>query len=511
MREMPAPMPKRPGTTFSFRSCKHHAFRSDNFLEENMLKYNHSGIPVYRPIGPILDYLPFTSDQTIGNWYRGMRKRVVHSLNYDRRMMDRFRSFVQTRLSDYPILPRVDFSHEFLDTWLENSGYTSRQKKNFHRELDAYLDNRVNKKFLYGIKSFIKREFYGEQKEPRIINGPTDMLKAVVAPYVKLMEEHVYNEHYIKHCSRADVCDRMKRIQNKFNLLYETDYSSFEGTFSVELMKACELQLFKHMLRNNHRIYKIIEHVDIGEHYFKCKFNNEEGVCKSTGSRLSGCLWTSLGNGFTNQMVIEFVKYMTQKKCKDCIDIDYLVEGDDGLIGSNLQLDWAIVGKLGLSLKCKQSHDFNELSFCGLCVGPQGLMPGSFKRVVEKFGLSTNSEIINQHNWNSTYIKIRCKELLRAKAMCLLVSNKAVPILQPLACKILELTSDVHVSTRDFSYYWEIEMQNVLNESLMPIEINMESRKFFESRYNITLNEQLRYEQMIFNMTDVHTVMSMAV
>lgn len=477
------------------------------YSEAELLTQHTSGKPVACAIGPVLDYTPHIVDQSIGNWVRGMRKRCVHEQHIEHGTMSRFADFVDAYVQRFVPLPYIEPSHEFLDTWLENSKYTTKQKKMFHKKLDEFMDPRVSKHKLFEIKSFIKREFYGETKEPRIINGPSEMLKAVVAPYVKAMEEQVYDEHYIKHTSRMGVAAKMQRIKDKFSLLYETDYTSFEGTFTCELMQACELKLFKRLLLNNPKIYNIIKETDIGKHIARARFNPDYGKCEFYGSRLSGCLWTSLGNGFTNQMVIEFIRKCTSKHTKTPPIIDYLVEGDDGLIGSSTKLDWDIANMLGLKLKVKESHDFNELSFCGLCLGPQGLMPGSFTRVIEKFGFTTDAEMLRPENHHRPYIQKLGRELIKAKAMSLLASNKAVPILQTLACKVMELTSGEKVSFRHFNYYWEIEMQNVLRESLLPIEVSMESRRFFEARFNISVAEQLEIENRIMHMDSLFTVM----
>lgn len=466
-----------------------------------------------KAIGPILDYTPPIVDQSVGNWVRGMTKRVAHEIKYKKWRMAQFREFVKNYVKRYQPIPYYELNHDFLDTWLNDGDgkYTCAQKKMFHRELDGFYDPQVKKRKLFEVNSFIKREFYTERKEPRIINAPSQMLKAVTAPYLKKMEEVVYDDHFIKHKTRMEVAEMLGRIQKEYSLLYETDYSSFEGTFSKELMASCELILFKRLLANNPEVYDIIATVDLGTRRLRSKFGNDRGEANLAGSRLSGCMWTSLGNGFTNYMVIKFIEHMTAKRKKLPIHTDFLVEGDDGLIGSSVELDWEIAGQLGLRLKCHKSHNFNELSFCGLCLGPQGLMPGSFQRVIEKFGYSTQHELLNPENQHRTYVKRLGRELIKAKAMSLLASNKAVPILQPLAVKIIELTSTEKVNLRHFNYYWEIEMQNVLGESMQPTPISHESRQFFADRYGIGIKRQQRIEEQIQQMTDVDVIMCLEI
>lgn len=476
---------------------------------EELLTEKNSGKPVASAIGPVLDYTPPIVDQSLGNWVRGMRKRCLHELKVNRRTMSQFSSFVYNYVQRFQPLPHMDMSHELLDDWLATTKYNAKQKKMYHRELDHYLDKSYNKSRMYNIKSFIKREFYTETKEPRIINAPSEMLKAVVGPYVKQMEHAVYDEHYIKHSTRLETAEKLRRVSEQYSLLYETDYSSFEGTFSLELMQSCELILFKRLLQNNMELYNIIKNVDLGKRMARSRFGNEMGQCEFYGSRLSGCLWTSLGNGFTNQMVIEFIQYKTRKHSKYPVQCDYLVEGDDGLIASTMPLDWDIAGKLGLKLKCKASHDPNELSFCGLCLGPQGLMPGDFRRVIEKFGYSTDRELLNPENQHTPYIKKLRRELLRAKALSLMSYCRACPILQSLAERVIMLTSDVTVTMRHLDWYWDVYMNNLLKEDMTPIPITKQTREFFAKRYGIEPEEQIEIERKIENMPEVEVILEL--
>lgn len=483
-------------------------YREYDPFDQSIISEGHTQHPVYRRIGPITNDEPHTSDQSFGNWNRGLLKRVTFGVEVDKKILDQFRSFVYNYVkARFKPLPHIQLSHKFLDSWLDDSYYTVRQKKMYHKELDNYFDHTKNQRKMFDVNSFIKREFYGEFKEPRTINAPSERLKCVTAPYIKLIEKQVYDHHFIKHCTRQDVCSRMRRIEDNYNLLYETDYSSFEGTLSTALMQACEMALFRRLLAENQEILSLIHMVDLRQRNLMCTFGHNHGKVKLKGSRLSGCMWTSLGNGFTNQMVIEFIRHKTEKRKHLGINIDYLVEGDDGLIGSTVQLDMDVAEKLGLKLKLVRGNSGNDLSFCGLCVGPQGLMPASFKRVVDKFGLTVNADVLREDKWNTTYTLRRCDELMRAKAMCLLVSNKAVPILQTLAMKVLHLTEDVTVMKKDFNPYWELEMQNVLNESLQPIPVNVESREFFAERFGISIDDQIYYEEMISKMTNLNTLM----
>lgn len=473
----------------------------DYWTEEELEHGAHSNRPIYTAIGPITTTRPRIVDHSLANHYRGMRKRCGHSNVFNKHVMNHFYSFVDRYVHQhYTPIPHYELTHEFLDTWLDHSHYTLLEKQSLHRCLDIMNEPTFKFNQVYKINSFIKREFYEEIKEPRIINSPTPFMKVLTGPYIHQLEDQVYDEHFIKHCNPQQVAERMQRISHGYPVVYETDYSSFEGTFTQQLMSSCELILFKHLLRYNTRIYNIIRNVDIKSRkiYFRHKH-----VADLTGSRLSGCLWTSLANGFTNKMVVEFMAHhvgrstrRTKKNRVRGFNYDYLVEGDDGFIASDVALPTELAAQLGLKLKCEAATDMNGLSFCGLCVGPSGLVP-DFWRTIHKFGYTTDDYLIKCLN-SKHWVK-RSREMIRAKAMSLLATSVAVPILQPLAEKLMQLTEGAHIRYADFDY-WERDCLQVHKCRLQPQPIRMEDRIFFEQRFGIPPQKQIELEELIQTM-----------
>ena len=190
------------------------------------------------------------------------------------------------------------------------------------------------------------------------------------------------------------------------------------------------------------------------------------------------------------------VEYMMFKRSKDCpVHGDYLVEGDDGFIACNVQLNFKIAAKLGYKLVIEKARDINDLSFCGLCMGPDGLMP-DFHRCLNKFGWTHDEYMIKQ--LNSNRYRKKEKELLRAKAMSLLCQSQGTPILQTLALKILDLTSGSKVHKKDFDW-WEFETFDVF--AIKSRKILMESRLFFEKRFGVSIERQFYIEQSIERVT----------
>lgn len=486
-------------TTDSEMKCIMTKWRN-KYLEEDLLTMGPSGENLYRSIGPLIESKPIAVDHSVGNHYRGIRKRVAHDIKMSYKELNRFTEFCNQYIrKHYTPLPYIEPSEEFLEQWLKHTKYTLKQKDMLRGEYRKFYDGKLSDHKFYRINSFIKKEFYEEMKEPRTINAPSNAMKAVLGPYIHEIEKIVFDEHFIKHLTPSQVAEKLKRISIGYSMIYETDYSSFEGTFSTFIMRACELALFKHLLANNKMIYKMIKKADMSER--DVYFRNGISHCKFTGSRLSGALWTSLGNGFTNKMLVEYVAYRTRKRG---FSFDYLVEGDDGFIATSLPLRWELVQRLGFRLKCDSRHNINDVSFCGICIGPQGLVP-DIKRTLKHFGYTFDNYLVNNKGVSKRYLK-REKEMIRAKAMSLLATSKATPILQPLALKLIELTEGVHVRLKDFDW-WEINVVDILSENLQPIDISQESYKFVEEHLKISQKDIMDIEYLISEMTDYHVIL----
>lgn len=470
------------------------------YLEEELLNMPSSGKPLYRSIGPLTDYRPVAVDQSVGNHYRGIRKRVAHQVMFSQKRLDQFRSFVDDYVrKHYTPLPYIELDHDFLDTWLDNSHYTQKQKVGLHQELSNYLKGEYSEHKLFRLNSFIKKEFYEGFKEPRIINAPSDMMKTVVGPYIHAIEQQVYDDHFIKHKTPTEVANILREKMNGYSLVYETDYSSFEGTITREIMRVCELVLFKRMLLNNKKIYKIIKRCDVAKR--DLYFRNGVAHAVLSGSRMSGALWTSLGNGFTNKMLVEFTAWITRKKIgqsmfrKASFQYDYLVEGDDGFIVTSRKFNWKVAQQLGFRLKCDEAHEINDVSFCGICIAPCGLMP-DLPRIMHKFGYTFDEYLVRASNPDSKKFRRREQEMLRSKAMSLLATSKGVPILQPLALKLMDLTKGAYARKKDFDW-WELNVLDILKESMKPTSITTDMRVFVENKYGITVDKQIKIEEAI--------------
>lgn len=471
-----------------------------------LIQSEHDGTPDYVIIGPTVNVKPYTVNFTNpGTYIRGFIKRLGED-SYDpinNELLTEFASFASSIIKQYQPIDHYEVSHEFLDSaWLNNAPYNLSQKSNFHFRLDHFLEGK--RRGLYVCKSFIKREFYEDIKEPRLINSRSDMFKAVVAPFIKKIEENVYDQHFIKHKTKQEIYERLMNIQKEFIRVFETDYSSFERSFSPELLNAVELKFFKHMLSNNKDVYNIIKKAYKRDNVLISKFWR----VNLAGRRMSGEMWTSLCNGLMNSLLIRFICYKSNVH-----HYDYVVEGDDGFIGADGSLNFEIVAKLGFDLKLEQGQHVNDLSFCGLNMGPHGLYP-DFHRHIKKLGLSHDFSLLHSVQNKSKKAYKKSRELIRAKALSHLASSPPMPILTPLCRKIVQLTNHyrinaeqvrLNLSWREQGYLSRETLHYTIDKANMQFnsDIDRETRLYFAHRFKMPPEQQLQYENLIFAQNDL--------
>lgn len=434
--------------------------------------------------GPMIESIyPQCVSHVVSNWKRGVCKRVAHAQptpNY--RIREDFFEFVDGIIKLLPVAEYVPVDR-LLDDWLNNSNYNLKRRNLLRRkfkEFDLIHPHRWLK-----CKSFIKEEFYEEVKEPRIINSRTDWFKAKIGPYIHLVEKYVYDEHFIKHMLPADVAKRMEEIAEGYDLFYETDYSSFEGSFEFEFMQRVEYRMMRHVLQNFPEACYILDLVYnapnriIFQRMYSAQFK---------GSRMSGDMWTSLANGFTNYCLIKF--YLHKNEAFG----NFLVEGDDGFIACNKELDVSYAQALGFKLKIEVKRDHNSVQFCGLRVHDGILVPDIYKTLF-KFGATQDVKMIKHFKKIGTNPK-HAREFnnwFYSKAMSLLATGAGVPIVQEVALHVLN-----NVDGRlDYKYvdWWEKTFFNLSGLKPKPITISM--REYVAREFNIPIKKQLKIEAEI--------------
>jgi len=149
------------------------------------------------------------------------------------------------------------------------------------------------------------------------------------------------------------------------------------------------------------------------------------------GCRMSGDMCTSLGNGFTNLMVMLFLARENGSTVRG------FVEGDDGLFTIKGEVPTLQqYAALGFNVKLSMESEINMASFCGQVYGRQ-----SREIVVDPVYECLNIGWTTADQRHGKPLVLR--RLLRAKAISLAYYCPRCPIVQSLTRAILRLTRGV--------------------------------------------------------------------
>lgn len=457
---------------------------------------NEQNRPAYRPVqmvslgchgdGAALPHPDPTDPESI---LLGQNRRVCFDPPAINKIkLRRFRRFVRKwirkNLTKLPASTDVSF-----EEWLKNTNYPEWRKEELRATRNLY-DNIVDKRH-YIVNGFVKDETYPEYKNLRGINARTDMFKTAVGPYFKLIEKELFkNPWFIKY---VPVPDRPKLIFDTLNNpmfdIYATDHTSFEGHFDPRFMEACEFELYDYMTGEllGHEEFMLWVRTVLGGvnkvffKYFSFKIH---------GTRMTGEMCTSLGNGFSNLMLILFVCH------ESGVHVVGFVEGDDSLFGvpRGTKLKIYLFRDLGFTIKLEQCDDISTASFCG-----NVFAPGDFYIVTDPV------EALLSFGWTrAIYAKSKSsklKRLLRSKALSLLYEYRGCPILKNLALYGLRMTEGFRAQSLATNLYErekeELMLKDLKERGLPIVDIPINTRILVEKLYGITVPVQKAYEQYL--------------
>jgi len=418
--------------------------------------------------------------------------------------MFRFSTFISQVYLPACFTPLDAATDVSVEHWLEECTLETKKKElyaNTYQQYGILLDkiDRLNAENL-GSKglppkeiqgdSFIKKEFLPPEKMARTINSRNARTKVTMGPYIHAIEHAFWSLNIVgpfwdflfRKGIRPDLLTRVMYDKFvKYESLFESDFSTFEGSISSALMKSCECLFYKYMLQFVHRgseAANFITGVIAGTNYYRNKF----GKFKCLGKRMSGDMCTSLGNTFTNSAVWAFIAYQLR------VSIDGIFEGDDGILGGQLPLQEAIstFDKLGLSIKldrkppsetkfCNTYLDFNSLQVVRdpikvLCV---------FSWTLSDFKHTSRNKVL--------------EGLLRAKAISLACETPSCPLLWALAQRALELTSESNAIFSRDDRNWLVDTSFFKGVS----EPANTTRCLFDRLFGIDISTQVLVEKQI--------------
>lgn len=449
-----------------------------NLLHSAAKKDYHGHSVNYRrlPWGYIPTYAPWSVDRHDSDTViRGLAKRLGRDLPpTDSVLIGRFACFVTEwlRKNVRPVVP-LSF-----DDWIASAPWPGGRKLEIIDAYQRFFGISPTARQCEHIDSFIKSEFYPEEKESRWINSRTDLFKAFAGPYFKAIEEELYkNPWFIKHVPVPDRPQAIKNLAAAGLRYFENDYKAFESHMTPEIMEACELQLYRHCLKGYPWAAQFICDCVSGTN----RLHNKLGISFTLeGRRMSGDMCTSLGNGFTNLMLVLFI--VSEKGGK----VSGFVEGDDGLFATTVELNAQDFLRMGFTVEiCEKEYPW-DAHFCGMTCSEDCTLLKNPRKVLQGFG------------WTQSMIHAGVKKmemLLRSKALSLCYEAPQCPIVGVLAREALRLTEGVK-ATEDEN--WNKRPQDYEGPT-GPFSPSDSARTQFEKVFGVPVGVQKEIETAILD------------
>jgi hypothetical protein len=418
-----------------------------------------------------------------------------------------FNQFVKSWLKKNltPLRPDADTS---VDTWLDKTSYPLHRRNELKRKWDAVNSiheptrgHKLKRKKYFILKCFIKDETYPSFKHARGINSRSDEFKCAVGPIFKLIEQELFAlKWFIKH---VPVKNRpqwiVEALSGKGSRYASTDHTTFEASFVAEVMEACEFELYDYMtqaLPEHDEFMELLREALLGVNHLVYKYFDVE----IPSTRMSGEMNTSLGNGFTNLMLILFLYHKYGKP-----EPGAFVEGDDGLIAADWFPSKQDFTDLGFTVKMEVHESLSEASFCGLIFDPQDLV-----------NVTDPLEVLATFGWTSNrYARSNDRttlRLLRCKALSLAHQYPGCPILQSLSAYVLRCTKSFDVEkfvmhTHAYKNEWlRNEMLRCVDDNVPHRPVPSNTRLLVERKFGITIGVQLKWEAYFDGLDHIQTL-----
>lgn len=403
-----------------------------------------------------------------------------------------------------PLAADSDFT---FDTWIEGTNYDLARKN----ELREIYENvicpleRKGKNFKHFIvKLFAKDECYVDFKHARGIYARDDVAKVFFGPWFKLIENELYkNPTFIKHVPVKDRADYIyDRLYQEGNVYVQTDYSSYEAHFDSDLMANCEFLLYQHALENipgSEIPLNVMREVLMGNNRV---FNKYIDVIVRA-SRMSGEMNTSLGNGFSNYMLM----YNQCKRLRlPCIGV---VEGDDGLFTFPIHSKPATkdFDSCGCLIKLEVFSKISEASFCGLLFDEEDRqIVADIRKIMASLSWSSKQYVGASKN---THLA-----LLRCKAMSMIVQYPSCPVVASMSRCVIRLTK--HINTKKiiergrFDLYTREKMLYGLNnyKHNLNAPVGLGTRILVEHLWGFSIELQVKLEEYFSRLESIQPVNS---
>lgn len=397
------------------------------------------------------------------------KKRILRDTpRPDPSFLAQFAKFVRKWVQKLPAAVNMSF-----EDWLARTSYNEARKQQLRDAWQFLRGGRPTDRQASHIDTFIKGESYPCYKHGRAINSRCDAFKVFSGPMFKAIEDVIYSlPQFIKHVPVKDRVAVIRALRKAGRHYYQTDFTAFESHFSAEIMKACECQVYEHLMRDRADDIRFVTAVLTGFNRMRTRSR-----CRATceAGRMSGDMCTSVGNGLTNWLLAEFLCETQGHRLQG------FVEGDDGLFATEAILRKEDYERLGFTIDIKEVRDPCEASFCGMVFAESGQIIREPREFMSKFG------------WTQSFIHGRDRimaELLRGKALSACYETGQCPVVGAIARYALRHTRGVRPRFVDDGYH--VPPDEFVLEAYNP---SPDTRQLFARLYGVSVEAQVAAER----------------
>jgi hypothetical protein len=439
------------------------------------------------PFGFVADICPVARDSS---HHRTVRNAIEQRIGVDLGVPDpelvaRLRGFVR-RWCGANLQPLARSHLMDFYEWIAQTPYSVSRKSELTAIYEELHGRLPTPKQSCRVNCFIKTESYPFEeyicKHGRLIMSRSDWAKVIMGPAFSSIEKVVYDVrsprgelYFLKHVPVSERYKYVAGLRDGMSKYIITDYTSFEASFSKPIMDAVECELYRYMLSEFPELSGWICKTLTGTNVLKLRNGLSVRV---KARRMSGDMCTSLGNGFTNLMLMLFCAEELKFKCEG------FVEGDDGLFRLDRidqKVSW-FLRALGFVIKLQAVEDPSLGGFCGIVAGPSGNLKDPV-RFLQTFG------------WTHSCVTARDAvmwQLLRAKALSAQYELPQCPILRVVADRALELTAGVEPRFEYDGYHLPPP-----STPAPPFAPDVDTRQLFARLFGVSVELQLELEQQI--------------
>jgi hypothetical protein len=421
----------------------------------------------------------------------GLKRAYALPPTVDVTLMQEFQLHVRKRVRE--LFPKLASDTDVsVETWLSERPYPLWRKEEL---LDAWRrckDPRAPRHYKVG--AFGKDETYPEYKHARLIHARKDVAKCRFGPIFSAIEKIVFRHPYF--IKKVPVVDRARYIRDLLGgvgrKLHSTDYSSFEAWFTEIMMRSCERELYSWMVGELPEGADFLVDFDtyvLGKNVIETKF--WKAYVEAT--RMSGEMCTSLGNGFSNWMITDFL--ITRLGGT----YDGVFEGDDGAVASTVWPPDSDFARLGMKIKAEEHTSIEEMSFCGLIFDSVELC-----NITDPISELLTFGWTNQRYSSSRQGRLMC--LLRAKALSSAHLYRGAPILAALARYGLRVTRSYDIrgfleTTRGIDQWHREQLIEALQCPMDDVPVGPRTRLLMERKFGISVEAQMTIESYLDSLT----------